>query len=367
MPHGYFDMSIGGGYLTRIYDPSPTSSVCTSLEMRFFRTKIHGPTWRTHYRRTRLGWSAQLIDLGNPKILGQAIGFSPIAEHVRQIGDRGSFHIGMAIGLGVFTRRHDAIDNSTNNIIGSRIANVSRFTLEWRKQMTPQWRLGFGCHFIHSSNAHFSVPNVGANIIGAHVSLSKNNIPPFEKSHSILLLIGYNKQYNWHAGAGYGLHEFTGTARPTDGPLYKDPTAYFQFGKVHRNRSSLFVGVQWVNCKSHRHFLLHNALVDASELNKKTQNYMLYVGYDWFFPHFSFFVQMGYNVYHPSLELVQSMEPDVKKGWLYSNTASKVGYRLYLFDPIRNNMVSPFLQLAVKTNGGTANFFETTIGVKLDH
>lgn len=366
-PSGFLDLSVGAGHLIPIYDPFPKSSVCTSFEVRHFQTKWIGPSWRSNYHRTRLGWSAQLLDLGNPKVLGQAISIAPIAEHVKRLNDRSTLHVGMAIGLGVFTRRHDALDNPTNNVIGSRMANVSRFTLEWRKQIRPQWRMGLGLHFIHSSNAHFTVPNVGANIVGAHVSLSKNHLPPTKDHHMILLLIGYNRRWNIHAGAGYGWHEFTGTARPTDGPLFRDPTAHIQVGRVHRHRSSLYLGAQWVDCRSHRHFLLTNELVNGSELRKKTQNYIVYMGYDWFFPHFSFFVQMGYNVYHPSLNLIQTMEPDVQKGWLYRNTSSKLGYRVYLFDPIRHNSwLSPYLQVAVKTNGGTANFLETTLGFKLD-
>lgn len=365
-PFGYVDLSIGGGYLAPIYEPFPSTTACTSVEVSFFKSNIIGPTWRDNYSRTRLGWSAQFIDLGNSKILGQAFSVAPLAEYTKRLSDQSSVHLGMAIGIGAFTRRYDPIDNPTNTVIGSRIGNVSRFSMEYYKQIHPQWRMGLGVHFIHSSNAHFAVPNVGANIIGGHISISKNHIRSDKDINVILLLVGYNRRWNIHAGAGYGLHEFNGTSRPTDGPLFKDPTAYLQMGKVHRSRSSVYAGMQWVDCRSHRYFLLHNELVHASELRKKTQNFMAYVGYDWFFPHGSFFVQMGLNLYHPSMGLIQSIEPDAKRGWFYQKTVSKLGYRLYLFDPIKTRKISPYFQFGVKTNGGTANFLETTVGIKID-
>jgi hypothetical protein len=64
--------------------------------------------------------------------------------------------------------------------------------------------------------------------------------------------------------------------------------------------------------------------------------------------------------------LIQSIEPDAKRGWFYQKTVSKLGYRLYLFDPIKTRKISPYFQFGVKTNGGTANFLETTVGIKID-
>jgi hypothetical protein len=367
-PGSHLDLRVGGGMLLPIYEPFPASSVVTSLECSMFKKKINHPSWRGVYSRARFGWTAQIMDLGNPRVLGQSLSMSPIAEIVHRINDRTSLHGRIGIGIGYFTRHYDLESNPANNVIGSRWANVSRFHLEWRKQVAQQWRLGVGVHFVHCSNAHTSVPNVGANVIGLHVTMAKNKIPPKNKDDMafILLLIGYNKRLNIHVGGGYGLHAFEGSTQPADGPLYKDPVAYAQMGIVHRHRSSLYAGLQWTQYNSYRHYLLVNELVKAKDLTKSIQNYTLYLGYDWYFPHASFFVQGGAQVYNPATEKVKALHANKDRGWLYQRTAAKIGYRLYLFDPMRKNTVSPYLQVAVKTNGGTADFLEATLGLKVD-
>jgi hypothetical protein len=367
-PASRLDVRLGGGILLPIYEPFPASSVVTSLECSVFKKNTNFPSWRGVYSRSRFCWSAQIIDRGKPRVLGQTLSVSPIAEIVHRMNDRTSLHGRIGIGIGYFTRHYDVESNPTNNVIGAPWANVSRFHLEWRRQMNAQWRLGVGVHFIHCSNAHTSVPNIGANVIGVHMTLAKNKVLPKQKDDIafILLLIGYNKRLNIHLGAGYGWHSFEGSAQPSDGPLYKDPVAYAQMGIVHRHRSSLYAGMQWTQYNSYKHYLLVNELVEAKDLSKSIQNYTLYLGYDWFFPHASFFVQAGAQIYNPAMEKVKTLHASKDRGWLHQHTAAKLGYRLYLFNPMRNNHVSPYLQLAVKTNGGTADFFETTLGLKVD-
>jgi Lipid A 3-O-deacylase (PagL) len=365
-PEPFVEMRLGAGGLVPIYSPFPSAGAVSSLECSIFKKKHIGPSWRMNYGKTHLGWSTQIINLGNSAILGQALSIAPCADHVYRINNRASINARISIGLGYFTKHYDRLDNPENNVIGSSLANVSRFHIEWRKQMTNTWRIGLGMHFIHCSNAHYSVPNVGANILGVHATFAQNKIPPKDHSAVILILLGYTKRINLHLAGGYGLHEFEGTSRPSDGPLYKDPLMTLQLGRVHRTRSTLYTGIQWTQYNSYKHYLLINELVKTEHLQKTIQNYTWFVGYDWFFPHFAFFVQTGIHLYHPSMDLISSLEATKTKSWLYKNTASKLGYRFYFCNMMRSHSVSPYLQMAVKTNGGTAEFFETSLGVLVD-
>jgi hypothetical protein len=362
-PFGQCEFSLGAGGLIPIYDPFPKSSGVGTFTFRYHKP-AKALSWRMAYGRTRLGWQAQAIGLGNAKVLGHGLSVAPIADMICFKHKDASLHARVAIGLGVFTKPHHLLDNPTNNVIGSRFTNVSRFELEYWRQISPLLRLGFGLHYVHASNAHFTVPNVGANIVGAHLSIMQNPLPPSKPSQQILLFIGYTKRYHLHVGAGYGLHEFQGTAQPVDGPRFADPTAHIQFGRIHRHRSSIYIGMQWTKYKSLQHYLLQHYALSASEQRSQVQHLNAHIGYDWYFSHAAFFVQSGWNVYHPAMALMQQIPSEPTRNWLYRRTASKLGYRIYLFNPYKSRLVSPYLQFAVKTNGGTAEFFEATIGIQ---
>jgi Lipid A 3-O-deacylase (PagL) len=365
-PGSFVDFRAGVGQLIPIYNPMPSSSAVSTLECSIFKKNVAGPNWRMVYSKSKLGWSGQVMNLGNHRVLGQSIAIMPCADRRYRVNNNNEIQTRISIGLGFFNKHYDPEKNRTNNTIGSALANVSRFQIEWLRQKRSDWRIGIGLHYIHCSNAHTSVPNVGANVFGAHISLLKNKIPPKDKMSVILLLIGYTKRWNVHLSAGYGIHEFEGTSRPTQGPLYKDPVATIQLGRVHRYRSTLFTGIQWTQYNSYKPYLLANELSSGRDLQKNVQNLTWFIGYDWFTPHVAFFIQGGIHLTHPSMGLTQSLRASKSKGWIYQNTASKLGYRFYLFNMMKSHLISPYFQMAVKTNGGTADFLETTLGVIVD-
>jgi hypothetical protein len=281
---------------------------------------------------------------------------------------RSFISIRAGLGLAWFNKPYDAISNPANLVIGSRFANMTMIAAEYNYCAGKHWMLKTGFSFLHCSGAHMTVPNIGANLPAftagicyctSHECAGKNlprEIVKTDQRFAGLQMIT-------------GFHEFPGTVRPTDGPRYRVYGLGLYAGKSFRAHQKLSAGLNVHYYTAYADYIQSQELINSNTFRRRdAMNLVSYIGYEWTYGRFAFFVQAGINLYDPTLWALNEVWDLPKHGWLHQYTANKIGYRMYTQQQFgtATSAIRPYVQMAVKTNGGTADFLELAIGVDLN-
>jgi hypothetical protein len=353
------------GKLIKIHGEYPENKISTLSEIHIGR-KLNGKkAWHGTFSYPTAGISLVHVQFGNQDVLGSAIAVVPSMRFQKwKNNTRWSWRAGL--GIAGFNKPYNAELNARNLVIGSRIANLTMFQVEMNKLLSKKIRYSLGISFTHSSNAHIAVPNIGANIISLFAGIHFTNTPALlrAKTNANTKKRLYEK---WVPGVetGLGMHEFQGTVRPTSGPIY------FTYNQ------SVFVNHRFVSNRifsfglQHVYYTSYKAYIDSQELfpieisaENKSHQITLFMGYAWQYGRTDLFVQAGVCIYNPFIHELEKVWDLPKHGLLYQYTASKIGYRIHAYscDNSSRHQIDPYFQLAVKTNGGTADFLEVAIG-----
>jgi hypothetical protein len=364
LPHSH-EINIHTGRLIKIHGEYPPNDISTLIEYNISRKLIRPNSWNTAFGTPTSGISILHAQFGNQRVLGQAIGLIPTLRFERWKNQiRWSIRAGF--GIAWFSKPYDANANPENLVIGSSFANMSTCQIGFAYPLGKKLRVNAGISFTHCSDAHVAVPNIGANLIGGYVGFAwcKKSL---ELSDFHQKKISKNLDKRWVSGisAILGIHEFPGTIRPIDGPLY------FVFGenifiqKEIRNHRILSIGLNHHVYRAYADYIKTQELFGTSDqLKWKSHNLVFYLGYEWCYGHVSLFVQAGANLYAPFIHKINEVWDMPKHGPLYRYTANKLGYRFQLYNAEQKYQhdLNPFLSLGVKSNGGTADFLELSIG-----
>ena len=80
-------------------------------------------------------------------------------------------NVKLGTGFAWFTNPYDKIDNTENKLVGSHITNATELSLAVWFAFLPEWRIEAGTSFLHFSNGHTSIPNLGLNDVTAKVGI----------------------------------------------------------------------------------------------------------------------------------------------------------------------------------------------------
>ncbi len=131
-----------------------------NLEYQTFGRKA----WHQFQRFPQMGLSLIYHDLGDSKILGEALTAIPNINVVALQRQRLLLNFRFGIGLAWLTTPYNPLTNPTNNAIGSHWNGSVLFEFNSRIKLAPHWQLNGGISFIHYSNGGSHLPNFGLNI-----------------------------------------------------------------------------------------------------------------------------------------------------------------------------------------------------------
>jgi hypothetical protein len=352
------------GRLVKIHGEYPPNNISTVAEASVLWKCRGGKNWHGAHGYPSAGFSLVHAQFGNQDVLGQSVGAIPMLRHEHYFS-RSFISVRAGLGLAWFNKPYDAISNPANLVIGSSFANMTLFAAEYNYCAGKHWLLKTGFSFLHCSGAHMTVPNIGANLPAFtagicyyhnHECLEKNIPREVQKT---------NQKF---AGLQMitGFHEFPGTVRPADGPRYIVYGLGGYAGRSFRAHQKLSVGLNAHYYTAYADYIQSQELITSNKFRRRdAMNLVSYVGYEWTYGRFAFFVQAGINLYDPALRALNEVWDLPKHGWLHQYTANKIGYRMYAQPQFgaTTKLMQPYLQMAVKTNGGTADFLELAIGV----
>jgi len=160
-----FEVNMHGGYLitpraTTQHIPDHRS---LGLELRYIDQASGEKAWHRSYKFPRQGFSVMLIDLGNYELLGYGIGFSYFLGFPIIRRDRFSLNYEIGAGPGIVTQPYNDPDNYKNPAIGSYLNIYAATGFKVAYRIGEKLAINASASFIHFSNAHINLPNMGVN------------------------------------------------------------------------------------------------------------------------------------------------------------------------------------------------------------
>lgn len=189
-------------------------------------------TWESYYKFPIIGLGILGLDLGNPKIFGQAFAAYPYAliPFVRKEHFNFHFKIGMGIAVLTKTWEHCATDEGVNSpnanaAIGSHVNAFLPIGLNFDFPIAKGWTITSDLMFNHISNGSVIQPNAGLNMINGYVGVAyrpnwreymmpwRDYVKPAPRTWDLELSAagGYRELY-YKDERGYGIASFRATA-----------------------------------------------------------------------------------------------------------------------------------------------------------
>jgi len=360
------ELNLHVGKLIKIHGEYPSNKTSSVTELAFsFKTRGK-KRWHVHNHFPSVGFSLVHVQFGNRDVLGDAFGVFPHARFQLKKG-RVPLFIRGGLGAAAFTKPYNALHNPENLVLGSRIANISQIGLATLIPVGEKFRLTAGLSGTHSSDFHLRVPNIGANIVALSVGISYCNkrkwLDQIVEPKEIVAPTISKWKCGFHGILGF--HEFQGTIEPKGGPVYPVYGVSLFASKSSGLRDRIGVGINAQYYTAFHDYIIGQELFsDDADERWNASNLVLFVQYEWMLGHFAMQFQLGVNLHAPFYHALNQVWDLPKNGFINEWTASKLGYRYYLLNPLAARFPgrSAFVGVAIKTNGGTADFLETSVG-----
>jgi hypothetical protein len=318
-----------------------------------------GTSWYRKYKSPEIGCALVYGNLGNDAVLGRQIAVMPNISFDARHNSRWGFRTKIGMGLAWFNKPYNINTNPTNFLIGSSITNITNLSFCYRYSLTDHWNAYAGASFLHFSNGHYQLPNIGVNVPGMEIGLKyypKGRPVCSATDTSNPAAVDHRLHFNLFAGEG--LHQFGSAGKPTGGPRYP----VYQAGAYLVKRSGFIHNWQ-------AGFLLtyytdyYNYIVDQELFtsNQRLQSFALtaFVGHEFILSHVGLITQLGYNVYNPFYEKVNV---DQVKGFTDTYLTSKIGITYYINNPMITNKNRIFVGIYLECHFTEADFSELGFG-----
>lgn len=346
-----------GGKLLDIATEFPETGLNYQLDGALVIKSDGAKYWHEAYHFPETHIRAIYANYGNNEILGSSYSLLAELHNTRSIGNSWALTWNIGYGFSVFNKPYDAINNPENLVIGARILATPAIGLSLDKQF-GDFTYSLTANYRHSSNGHFRVPNIGANVmlIGLGVKFHQDVIAAIPKDS-----VDVEKKLRYHIGGGVGLHEIEGTIFPADGPLYSVYYSRFQAVKRLNYKSSLHMGVTMNWSEAARRYILNEGLFDGDATGKNIK-LVGYFGHEFHFSQIGIYVDLGYNIYDPfRKELIR--KEFIESNFMDTHFSNEFGFNFYLKDPVSKPAINGAVNFSLRTIWGKADFFN--VGLKL--
>lgn len=358
----YAETLVSYGSAIKNFPSFPESRQCVFMEMS---AGVAGNGYRHWHRRFGYplsGFSIVYADFGNSAVLGQSLALMP---DVRFFFGRGKLAPWLRLGTGLayFNRAYDPLKNPDNLVVGSRFSNISCASVGADLRISKKFSIWTGATLYHYSNGHSVLPNVGMNVITASTGLryypAGRGMPARPSDSSNI-----SKKILFCVRMGYGRHEFGTATKPLGGPSYPvyalTAWAGKRLGRVSILQAGVFVN--WYG--SFSEYIQMKDFYQGS-IRTKAAVMGVFLGHEFLFGRLGFVQQAGVNLYKPFPDDYAKLSAaDTFKDKLKRVSSNKLGFHYYL---LRNNEMrrfNIFTGIFIKSNFGTADFLETSLGLR---
>jgi hypothetical protein len=351
------------GPVLDIYPNLPEHGIAWSMEVNVGWQTAGRQYWNQGLRFPQVGIIAAITELGNPDIMGRE--YSLVPNLAYRFVQSGIFELRGFIGIGFswFNKPYDRISNPENLFIGSRLTNKTILGLNADFSLTSRLSLSSGMAYLHYSNGHNQLPNVGVNIPAIHLGARYYIRGAPEKFVVNDTMEKYSKRWLLNIRLGLGVHEFGDPAKPVGGPKYPIYNGSVYLSKRLGAIINLHAGLHLNYYTSFYDYLAFHGLHEQDR-HMKSLTVIGFGGLEFLLGHFAFTTQMGFYLYNPTYREIQSTgeESNKFKENAKNYLSYKFGAQYYLFQTRYSTRFNPWIGLFLKSNAGQADFAEISIG-----
>lgn len=356
------------GDLIKIHGQYPVNEYSNAFKFDFGFPDSTRHDWHELHGYPLVGFSVIGGTYGNDRVLGSSLTVTPFVSFYRRISDNIKWNFQAGLGAAYWEKPYDYEDNPANLVIGTQITAQTYFQTGFDFAIGKQWDLRLGGSFMHYSNVHLAVPNIGANIVNGFVGLRYFN-PVADPIPDKAQRKSYKSRCSlWKPTIRIvqGFHEMPGTLEPKQGPMHRVHGLMLGMTTTSGLRSSWTVGAHYYFYQGYRNYIIGQQLFDDDQqVNWRSSVVGFFGGREWYFGRLHALFELNVNVHSPFLPRFYDVW-DIPKGRSYDPfIGGRVGFR-YFFIPLDKDwheVAGAFnTSIAVKSNGGTADFLELTLG-----
>jgi len=346
------------GAVVKNWPDFPQRKGASLIEANLIKQCTGDKEWHAGYFYPQPGISLIVGSMGNHDILGETAALVPNFSLVTNRSSSWGMRLRIGVGVAYFNRTWNVNNNRDNLLIGSRFTNLGLLSFNIRRDISPKLSLHSGLSFIHFSNSHIQLPNVGINIPAFNLGINyfPNARPAILKNQPVTET---HQKVLFNLRLGLGWHEFGDPVHPTGGPKYAIYTgsAYLskRIGKIHNIQAGFHLSYY----SSFYRFITSQEYY-TSDLRKKSSTAIIFLGHEYMMGRLSFVTQLGFNLHNPFYRDFRSSTERGKS--LKSLNSNRLGLHYYILDPTHSSKKNLYVSWFVKTNLGQADFGEVGFG-----
>lgn len=349
---------------TYIYmDSFPKRSAAYFNEFFLGKQTIGSSYWQQHYNFPEVGVSLIAGNLGNKKQLGYTVGLVPSMIFSKKVLKKINLNFQIGFGFTWFNAPFDSVTNKFNLLIGSHITNMSIGKININHQLSNNLFLDYGFSFIHCSNGHYQIPNIGLNAPNFNMGLKylfkdKKTICKHKTQSEKQI---YKLRYVLRSG--WGIHEFAETTEPIGTPKYQIYTGLFYFAKRISKINVLQLGFSAKYYTGYHKYIADSSFYDKNKKLKATVG-TLFIGHEFLFPHWGFIINGGLDLYNPFYKKYYELRNRKHNfAWLSETyTSTRLGIHYYIKSTQYNLKNNAYFGLYINANSAKADFVELACG-----
>lgn len=317
---------------------------CVGMSIDFMKQTDGSREWQMSHHFPRLGVGMLWKSYGNDSTLGNVTAIYPQYDVWLVRKERFRMYVRMAYGLGWINKIYDRNTNKLNTSIGTHVNNYTSLGIATEYNLTPQWTMRLGGDFSHSSNGHFSNPNLGLNTLTLHAGVSYN-IGEFRVDTAYTYREVFLRKMKFGFRMGMGFKEGAGF----EGPIYPvyilSPYVIFPVSKKHR----WLVGFEFTRDAYTVEFNKWLEVKEKDSVAIVANRFLIYGGHEFMFGRTSFLTELQIFV-----------DPPFQSRQFF---ATRLGPQFYLNRPSLNPKFNVFAGIFLKAQYAVAQYPELTLGV----
>ena len=353
------------GMHLEIYRDFPEHGMAYLNEISFGIQTDGSKLWHQHYGYPVVGASVFYGLLGNSDVFGQNIGITPQITFRTRIKKNWLFQPTLGMGFSYFNKPNDPVTNPENYMIGSKITNMSYASFYWLWNKETNWAAKFGFSYIHCSNGHYQLPNIGMNLPSLSIAIMYSPAMNFT-NYTTSAETSLDKKVKFNVQFGLGVQEFGKATAPIDGKKYPVYITTFYLSKRYGKISNVHCGISAIHYLKYYDYFLENNEYKDEEFGKSSVVTM-FLAHEFLAGHIGFLAQGGINVYSPLYKESFHLKDNIwmnNNSFLESFISTKIGFNFYLFNTEKHLSNNVSFGLFMKANFGQADFVESNIGYR---
>ncbi len=323
--------------------------------------------WAVYLNYPSTGLSISYTTYGNDKIFGNSISVLPYFSLNTSHRHFNSLHFKIGIGGTYFSKSYDKYSNPMNLAIGSKLTWIFQATAYYNVLINNYLDFNIGISYIHHSNGHMKMPNLGLNSLLISLS-SRVYMKPVTNSYKEKYQkpeLKHTKQYFIMIRTGIGMQEFGGPDSKTGGVPRAVNIASLGAGTVFKQVVKIRVGLTYRFYQQYYNYILD---FQPHEFNNNpvyyASNFQIYIGSELLLGHVGVDGEIGLNILKPFYNFHQELYGDDKglKQWLKKNFSTRLGLRFYMTNTATNPKNNLFIGAYINANLSQADFSELSFG-----